>query len=395
MRRPTLSVALGCIGLAAAAATADARPVVLAEQDGFIRQVDRWANTFAWTRCVSPTGPSEVWVRSAITKQTSQLPGLTTEGTCDGQQLLGMTQNQIALTVRGVDGLSRVTVAPVDGGPERVLEQESNAGAKWRITAADAYGPLVTWVRMADDGPNWRVQLVTTDFRVPNPQPTVVWQTAQPAGRYRIDGVWQSGDGSVLMRQVSLGPAPTYSTQAGPVTTSVLVRRRTDSTMQTISSVRGAIRIADADIDRDHVMWSLIRTDSNSSWVYHRDLTRNVKRILSVRANTVRPSLRVGPAYPTVAVQGPRGAWHMRQRSSNRTFIDRMWGEGLQFGRRTNLNALPDTVRQEVFQSPPAVWGRFAQWAVTRYTGPSGWQGGYTGLSGHGARSQVVVAAIR
>jgi len=85
----------------------------------------------------------------------------------------------------------------------------------------------------------------------------------------------------------------------------------------------------------------------------------------------------------------------MRQRYANRTFIDRMWGESLQFGRRANLNALPDTVRQQVFQSPPAVWSRFAQWSVTRFTGPSGWQGGYTGLSGHGARSQVVSAAIR
>ncbi len=395
MRRITLGVALACVGGVGGAAVADARPTVIAEQDGFVRQVERWGNTFAWTRCLTPTGPSEVWVRSAATKQNTALAGLTVQGACEGQRILGMTAGQVALTVRGTDGLNRVTVVPVAGGPEQVLEQETNDGPKWRITAADAYGPLVTWVRMAEDGPDWRIQVLTRDHRVANPETKIVWQTAQPNGRYRIDGVWQSGDGSVLMRQLSLGPSPTYSTQAGTILHSQLVRRNTDGTMQTIASVKGNVRIADADIDKEHVMWSLIRTDSNSSWVYHRDLTRNVKRLLSVRANTVRPSLRVGPAFPTVSVQGPRGAWHMRQRYVNRTFIDRMWGEGLQFGRRSNLNAMPDTVQQRTFQSPPSVWGRFAQWAVVRHAGPSGWQGGYTGLSGHGAKSQVVVSAIR
>lgn len=395
MRRRVLATALiAGLGMGAAASSGSAAPTTLVEQDGFIRTVERFGDWMAWTRCTSATGPTEVWARRFGTKQMIQVPGLTADGCETNLKLYGVSGQEVLVTRPGDGGLNRLSAVNVTNGQERVLETETNDASAVRINTAHNYGPLVVWSRDRTSDRDRVAELVTVDLRQATPTPKIEWGTSSSNGKLRIDGVWRGGDGAILYRQVTAGPPPTYQAGDAPSLRSQLILRRTNGTTYTVSTVAGAIRIADASMDRNHILYTLIRTDSNASWIYHRDLTRSARRLLSVRANTVRPTVREGSSYPTVSVYGGKGAWHLRQRFPNRTFIDRMWGEDLTFGRRSNLQALPDTVQQRVYQSKPAVWSRFAQWAEIRHDGSSGWRGGYSGLSGHPATSKIVMSAI-
>lgn len=397
MRRRVLATALVAgIGMATAAATsATAKPLVMVQQDGFVRTVERWGDWMAWTRCTSNTGPTEVWARSFKTKQMVQVPGLTGAGCETELQLHGVIGDEVIVTRPGPDGLQRLSAVKIGDGKERVFEQETKDGETLTLNAVDTYGPLVVWSRDRTTDRDRVAELVTLDLRTANAKPKIEWGTSSSNGKLRIDGVWQSGDGNILFRQITAGPPPTYQKGSEPALHSQLILRRKNGSTYTVSSVKGPIRIADAAIDRTNVMYSLIRTDSNSSWVYHRDLKRSSRRLLSAKAHTVRPTYRIGTSYPTVGVYGGKGAWHMRQRFPNRTYIDRMWGEDLTFGRRSNLDARPDTVQQRIYQGMPSVWSHFAQWPVIQHDGPSGWAGGYTGLSGRSATSQIVISSIR
>jgi hypothetical protein len=173
-----------------------------------------------------------------------------------------------------------------------------------------------------------------------------------------------------------------------------LVRRRTDGTLQTLSKVTGPIHIAHADLDRDYVVYSLIRDDSNAAYVYSRDLLRDQKRLLRVAPSAVRPTIRLDTDMPAPKVYGSLIAWRERERLANKTFRD--------IARRGNLASqsvgstatFADRKDQRLFQSAPDVYGRFATWAVVRFSGPTGWAGGYSGVSTRSARTQIVVAAI-
>lgn len=395
-RRALAAALVAGLGMGIAASQATAKPTVLVQQDGFVRTVERWGNWVAWTRCSTATGPTEVWARElGGAKRLIQVQGLTAPGCETGLKLHGVIGDEVIVTRPAEDGLEKLAAVNITTGAERVFDTETKDASGVVLNAADSYGPLVVWSRDRTTDRDRVAELVTVDLRAKDPKPKIEWGTSSSNGKLRIDGVWQSGDGAILYRQVTAGPPPTYQAGDAPSLRSQLILRRTNGTTYTVSSVAGPIRIADADIDRSNIMYSLIRTDSNSSWVYHRDLTRSARRLLASRANTVRPTYREGTSFPTVSVYGSKGAWHMRQRFPNRTFIDRMWGEDLTFGRRSNINAVPDTVQQRTFQSEPAVWGNFAQWAVVTHAGPSGWRGGYTGLSGHPATSQIVMSAIR
>ncbi len=395
MRRRVLVTALAAgLGMGIAASTATAKPVVLVEQDGFVRTVERFGNWMAWTRCTTATGPTEVWARAFGTKQMVQVPGLTADGCETNLKLHGVSGNEVIVTRPADGGLSKLSAVTITTGAERVLETETKDASALTLNTVGTYGPLIVWSRDRTTDRDRVAELVTADLRQATPAPKIEWGTSSSNGKLRIDGVWRSGDGNILFRQVTAGPPPTYDAGNTPSLRSRLILRRTNGTTYTVSSVAGPIRIADASIDRSQIMYTLIRTDSNSSWVYHRDLTRSSRRLLAAQAGTVRPTYREGTAFPTVSVYGGKGAWHVRQRFANRTFIDRMWGEDLTFGRRSNLNALPDTVQQRIYQGAPDIWGRFAQWSVIRHDGPAGWRGGYTGLSGGTARSQVVISAI-
>ncbi len=396
MRRRVLATALAAgLGMGIAASSATAAPTTLVEQDGFIRTVERFGNWMAWTRCTTAQGPTEVWARRFGTRQMVQVSGLTAAGCETDLKLHGVSGGEVLVTRPGDGGVNRLAAVNILTGQERVLETETNDGATVRLNAADNYGPLVVWSRDRTTDAGRVAELVTADLRRATPTPTTEWGTSSSGGKLRIDGVWRGGDGAIMFRQVTAGPPPMYQAGDAPSLRSQLILRRTNGTTYTVSSVAGAIRIADASMDRNNILYTLIRTDSNSSWVYHRDLTRSARRLLASRPNTVRPTIREGTAFPTVSVYGTKGAWHLRQRFPNRTFIDRMWGEDLTFGRRSNLNAIPDTVQQRVYQGAPSVWSRFAQWSEIRHGGPSGWRGGYSGLSGHPAKSAIVMSAIR
>jgi hypothetical protein len=383
----------GLAGLAAAAAIpggAGAAPFVLTQQSGIVREVVRGGEWAAWTRCVTQSGPTEVWARRFGTKEVVQLPSLTVAGTCGGVSLHGIAGSTVIASTPDASGARRLAAVGITTAAERVLDRDTSDATGARIVAADAYGPLVAWGRDVTLSGQRYSEVLTADLRQPPTTPAIVVRRQTHTGGGRLTGVWRGGSGEVMWRQVIPGGAyAAYSTGEQK-----LVRRRADGTLQTISQVTGPVQIAQADLDRGFAIYSLIRDDSNAAWIYTRDLTSNVKRLVRVAPSAVRPKIRLGPDMPAPKVSGTRAAWRERERLRNRTFRDLIRGEQLLTERLRVLGSVGDRVDQRVFQSAPDVYGRFATWAIVRFDGPTGWAGGYSGLAARAATSQIVVATL-
>lgn len=383
----------GLVGLAAVTAVpagASAAPFVLTQQSGIVREVVRGGEWAAWTRCVTQSGPTEVWARRFGTKEVVQLPSLTVPGTCGGVNLHGITGSTVIASAPDGAGLRRLVAVGVTTSAERVLDRDTTDAAGARIIAADAYGPLVAWVRDVTQSGGRFSEVLTADLRQPATTAAAVVRRQTHTGGGHLTGVWRGGSGEVMWRQSIPGGAyAAYSTGEQK-----LVRRRADGTLQTISRVTGPVRIAQADLDRNVAIYSLIRDDSNAAWIYTRDPASNAKRLVRVAPTAVRPKIRLGTDMPAPKVYGSRAAWRERERLPNRTFRDLMRGEQLLTQQLRVVGSISDRVDQRVFQSAPDVYGRFATWAIVRFDGPTGWAGGYSGLSARGATSRIVVATL-
>ena len=375
----------------AIAAPAGAAPLVLTTQNGIVRQVVRGAQWASWVRCPAPNAPAEIWARRiGGAKTLVQIPTAAPLSDCENQRLFGISGSVvIARTVAGTQPARVVALRIPDGAEIAVLDREIPGATDTKIVTGDAYGPLVAWVRDSTQGANRFSEVLTWDLRTPAAPPVVVRRQTHTGGGI-ITGVWRGGSGEVMWRQSI--PAGIYAAYAAGEET--LVRRRADGTLQTISRARGPIHIAQADLDRDFAVYSLIRDDSNAAYIYSRDLVRDQKRLLRVAPSAVRPKIRLGSDMPAPKVFGSVVAWRERERLSNRTFRDFIRRGDLVTHKLGVTGLLSDRKDQRVFQSAPDVFGRFATWAIVRFAGPTGWSGGYSGVASRPATTQIVVAAI-
>ncbi len=374
----------------AVAAPASAAPFVLTEQSGIARDVVRGSQWAAWIRCPTPTSSAEIWARQiGGAKTLVQIPTPAPLSNCTNQMLLGISgPTVIARTQSGTDPARLVALA-IPTGAETVLDKEVADATDTRIVTGDAYGPLVAWVRHTGAGADRRSEVLTWDLREPTVGPKVV-RGQKHVGGGTITGVWRSGSGEVMWRQaIPGGQYAAYST--GEET---LTRRTVAGELKRVARVTGPIHIAHADLERNYAVWSLIRDDSNTAYIYSRDLLRDEKQLLKVAPSGVRPSVRLGVDSPAPSVYGSRTTWRERERLPNRSFRDLMRSANLITETVNTAANLPDRSDQRIFQSPPDLYGRFATWAIVRFGGPTGWAGGYSGVSTQPATTQIVVSAV-
>lgn len=388
---PRRLIRLTALASAVIAAPASAAPLVLTTQSGTVRQVVRGVQWASWVRCPAPGAPAEIWARQiGGAKALVKIPTAAPLADCESQRLLGISgATLIARTVAGSDPARVVAIRIPDGAEVAVPDREVPGATDTKIVAGDAFGPLATWVRESTQGANRITDVVTWDLRDPTKPPVVVRSQSQTGGG-KITGAWRARSGDVMWRQTI--PSGVYASYATGEET--LVRRRANGTLQTVSRVNGPIHIAHADLDDEHAVYSLVRDDSNAAWVYSLDLVRNQKRLLRVARSAVRPTIRLGADMPAPKIYGGLVAWRERERLSNKTFRDILRRGELTTGRISVGATFTDRKDQRLFQSAPDVYGRFATWAIVRFAGPTGWSGGYSGVSTQPARTQIVTAAI-
>ena len=291
-------IRLAGLGLAAVAAVpggASAAPFVLTQQSGIVREVVRGAEWAAWTRCVTQSGPTEVWARRFGTKEVVQLPSLTVPGTCGGVSLHGITGSTVIASAPDAAGLRRLAAVGITTAAERVLDRDTTDATGARIVAADAYGPLVAWVRDVTQSGERYSEVLTADLRQPATTPAVGRAAPDPhrrrplercvARRVRRGDVAPGHPGRrvrrVLHRGAEAGASPCRRHASGDL------------------PGHGPVQIAQADLDRNFAIYSLIRDDSNAAWIYY------------ARSDEQRQAARQGRAERRAA-QDPAGDRHAR-----------------------------------------------------------------------------------
>jgi len=385
MRGPAVvGAALAALGLGTGAAAG--APLTLVQQSGIVHQVLRGDRSVAWVRCLSPSGPSQVWSRPYATKRSVQLTSLGSAG-CDTIRLAGLRANTLVATVLGSDGLRRVSSFRLPAATETQLDKETSDAAARTIVAADAYGPLVAWVREQTIGGARVAEVVTADTRRPT-QSTVILRQTLLGDVVRVTGVWRDGSGNVAWREV-LRTGGSYAYGTGRER---LILRRTDGTTRVLSDVSGPVHIAGADLERDRAVWSLVRDDSTAAWVYERELASGAKRLVRVARTAAQPGVRPGFDVPLPRLSGPRLVWRERTRLANRAFSDGVQSVFLPDGRVRSVLRTADRRDQRLYVGPPDVLGAIAVWPQVTFAGPGGWRGGYAGLASARATTRILTA---
>jgi hypothetical protein len=385
MRGPAVvGAALAALGLGTGAAAG--APLTLVQQRGIVHQVVRGDRSIAWVRCPSPAGPSQVWTRSYATKASAQVGSLTSAG-CDTIRLAGLRANTLVASVLGADGLRRLSWFRLPAATETQLDKETSDAAARTIVAADAYGPLVAWVREQTIGGTRVAEVVTADTRRPT-QTSVVLRQPLLGDVVRITGVWRDGSGNVAWREV-LRTGGSYSYGTGRER---LVLRRTDGTTRVLSDVTGPVHIAGADLERDRAVWSLVRDDSTAAWIYSRELPSGAKRLVRVARTAAQPGVRPGFDVPLPRLSGSRLVWRERTRLASRAFTDGVQAVTLPAGRIRSVVRTADRRDQRLYVGPPDLLGAIALWPQVTFAGPGGWRGGYAGLASAGATTRILTA---
>jgi hypothetical protein len=364
--------------------------MVLTEQSGIVRQVvrgDRWA---AWTRCLSPQGPTEVWARRFGTRALTRLDRLTATGSCEPQRLLGVAGDRLLAIVPGADGLRRVVAAGLPDGAQTVIDSETPGAAGVRIVAGDANGPRVVWIRDVGPVTDRVAEIVSGDLRRPGVT-TIVRRQSLRGGVVRPVGAWVGGSGEIAWRNLLAGGAQ-YGYGTGQER--VVLRLANGSTL-TLSSVRGPAHVAGVDVGSTRAVYSVVRDDSTRVYIYGWDLVRREKRLLRVVNAAARPKARTSPDVPTPRLYADRAVWRERTRPSPSVFQDGVRSVILPIRRGSEVFRVRDPRTQRTFIGPPDLTRRVAVWPVVRFTGAVGWAGGFSGLSARPARTTIYAAGIR
>lgn len=369
-------------------ALAGAEPVVVAEQTGLVRQVVRAQGVTAWTRCASPSGPTDVFAVRGRTRP-ARIVSLRARGACEPQRLLGISRGAlVVLAPATTGGGKRLVEVALPAQTTRVIAEATPGPEGTEIVDAALGGRRVAWIR--ETGPaRRRVQeILVADLADPTSPPAVVHTRVVGGGAVTLTGVWVSPRGSVAFRERLQGALYGYGNGQDR-----LRLRESTGRIRDLATTSGVVRVAGASLSGRFLAYSVVREGDRRVWIYAFDLDRNIKKRLRL-LRAAPPRLAPDPpAVPVPYLSGSQAVW--RERSpKGRRFVDAIRSSRAVQTERRPVESLLDVPGQKLFQSPPTVTGGVAAWSIVRFTRPAGVSGGWAGLSKVRARSTIVYERI-
>ena len=392
--RTALAVSLDVLAAVASAAPAAPRTRTVATQVGTVRQLVQGDRYVAWTRCLSPKGPTEVWAARRTGGRPVRVRGIRAAGQCEQVRLIGAYRNQVVTLIRGKSGLQRLDAVNVRTGRRALLEAETEPASGFRIVDADTAGPRVVWIREIGAGDARVSETVVGDLRAPAvgtyagaPRRVVYtrsmrWRAVEPRA------VWIAPGGAVVVREQVSGAMYGYGTGADRLT-QVLAGGRTRTVARTIDG----LDIAGADVSARFVAYTVLHAASGRVWMYTLDRRTGRRRLV----RRLRVPARVpgyAPAVPVGRLEGPRLIWRERLRVRS-GYRDRVLVRNLRTGRVGLVARVDDSRGQRAFVGPPTLVSRRAAWAQLVLPTAEGPAGGYYGLSPAGAQARILTAIVR
>lgn len=392
--RTVLAAALAALAAAASAAPAAPRARTVATQLGAVRQVVQGDRYIAWTRCLSPTGPTEVWAARRAGGRARRVKGIRAGGECEQVRLIGSYRNAVVTLIRRNSGLQRLDIVDVRTGRRRLLEAETEPASGFRIVDADTAGARVVWIREIGAGDGRVSETVVGDLRAPSdgmyaggPRRVVYrrpmqWRAVEPRA------AWIAPGGAVFVREQISGAMYGYGTGADRLT-QVLADGRTRTVARTVDG----LTIAGADVSARFVAYTVRHEASGRVWMYTLDRRTGRRRLV----RRLRVPARVpgyAPAVPVGRLEGTRLVWRERARV-RRGYRDRVVVRSLRTGKVSLVARVDDTRGQRMFVGPPTLVGRRAAWSQMVLPTAQGPTGGYYGLSPAGAQARILTAIVR
>lgn len=388
--------AAAAVALAALAGPAAGAPParVVADQLGLVRQVSLGEKRIAWTRCVTPAGPTEVWTALRRGGPPRRVPGIRVAGDCEPVRIVGVFRDTVVTLITGRSGLRRLDVVDARTGRRTLLEAETAPASGHRITGADTEGPRVVWQREVGAGDERVSETVVGDLRSPRAglyggAPRRVVRTRS----VRFDavvpnGAWVSPQGSVVVREAIAGAQYGYGLGAQRA---MLV---TPTGLRQYARVAQGARISGIDVIRRFLAYGVANPDTGQAWVYVLDRETGSRRLVR-RLRALPASVpREVPAVPAPAAHGRFVAWRERIRVA-RGFADRVLAYDVGRRRIAAVASVPDTRGQRAFVAPPSVRSGQVLWAEVTLPAPAGAVGGYYGVAPEGSRSRILLRRVR
>jgi hypothetical protein len=390
------TVALAALALAGAglAGGAHAAPRVVADQLGTVRQVVVGDRHIAWTRCLSPLGPTEVWTAPLRSGRPRRVPGIRVPGECEPVRIVGLHGDRVVTLIRGNSLLQRLDAVHVRTGQRVPLEAEGQAASGVRITGADSEGPRVVWLREAGAGDGRQTETVLADLRSPRAglfsgaARRVVATRSVRFAAVVPNGAWIAGDGRPVVRERLQGAQ--YGYGLGEERAVLL---GADRTVQYARTRDGAV-VAAGDLTTRVFAYTVADATSGQARVFLRDRRTGSRRLLRRLVRLPAPVPRAVPAIPAPSAHGRWVVW--RERLPVRGgFVDRVLAHDVLRGRTRGVVNVRDSRGQRSFVSPPSVRSGRVAWAEVTLATAAGPRGGYYGVAPPGSRSRVLIAPVR
>lgn len=381
------ALTVGAVAAAGLAAPAAPAPVVIAEQGGVVRQIDRSGGYATWTRCIKPDGPSEVWARRNGSRNKPQRVLRNRRRACDAHRLVGTWRG--AVTVLAPLGADRKRLMSVGlrTRERTVIEAETPGPDGLAIVAADANLFRLAWIRVVGPSSDRVAEVVVRDQRTG--ADTVVHRRRLVTGAVRLAGVWVNARGDAVLHELLAGA------QYGYGTGQERLRLRTrDGRFRTIARVGPQVHVAAADLGGRRFAYSLVRENDRRVWVYGWDVNDRKRALLRVARSAPRTGVLTPPAVPHPRLYGDQAVWRERTQRSRRGFLDTVRSGTVIRGPRRRVDQTADVRRQRYFVGPPVIWRGVVTWSVTKFTAPGGWRGGYEGLAARRARTKIMAARL-
>gem|GEM_PF-4788967 len=366
---------------------------MVADQPGAVRQVVLGDRHVAWTRCLAPDGPTEVWWAPREAGRPRRVPGARAAGGCDVVQIVGLHRDLVVLRTTARTTLARLDAVDVRRGTRRLLEAETLPASGTRIVAADVEGPRVVWLRSVGVGDARVTETVVADLRgraTADPSGAgpgrVVDTRALIAGAVVPTGVRVAPSGGLVVREALAGALYGYGTGAQRLRMVVPPRQ--------LVRVGPDIRVEAADLTDRVLAYTLADPVTGRAWVHLLDRTTGRRRMLRRLGPLPAPVPRAVPALPSPAAQGRHVAWRERTRAAG-GYADRVLVFDVVRRRARVLVRLRDDRRQRAFLAPPSVRAARVAWAEVRTRRPAGPVGGFYGLTPPGSRSRVLITPVR
>ncbi len=383
-----LAVGLALVPPAAAA------PRIVADQLGSVRQVVLGDRHLAWTRCVTPQGPTEVWTAPVRAGRQRRVPGIRAAGPCEGVRIVGVYRDRVVTLITGNSGLRRLDAVDVRTGGRIPLEAETPAASGVRITGADVEGPRVAWLRECGAGDDRATEAVLADLRAPRAglfgggTRRVLYTRGLRFGAVLPTGLWVAGDGRAVVRERLTGAQYGYGQGAGRA---VLVGGPRAVTQ---ARTGAGAEVAAADLTTRVFAYTIASPDTGRAWVYLRDRRTGARRLLRRLVRLPAAVPRAVPAVPAPSAYGRFVAWRERLRAPG-GYVDRILAFDTQRRRVHTVTRIRDSRGQRAFVSPPSVRAGRVAWAEVTLATAAGPEGGYYGVAPPGSRSRLLIGPVR